>query len=51
VIRRLTPDDVEELTRLLVANREPHALFQPGRPATFFTVEAQRERLATTEHV
>jgi ribosomal-protein-alanine N-acetyltransferase len=51
VIRKLTPDDAEELARLLVLNRETHSPFQPVRPETFFTVEAQRERLAQAEHL
>ena len=42
MIRRLTSDDAEELTRLLVASREPHRLFQPLRSDAFFTVETQR---------
>jgi ribosomal-protein-alanine N-acetyltransferase len=51
MIRRLTSDDAEELARLLVANREPHRSFQPLRFDAFFTVETQRDRLATTEHL
>jgi [ribosomal protein S5]-alanine N-acetyltransferase len=51
VIRRLTAYDAEELARLLVANRDAHAPFQPARPEGFFSVETQRERLATTEQL
>ena len=51
MIRSLTADDAEELTRLLVANREPHQPFQPLRPEAFFTLEAQRHRLAAPEHL
>ena len=50
-IRRLTPDDADELVALLVANRESHGPYQPIRPDGFFTVGAQRERLAVTEHL
>jgi [ribosomal protein S5]-alanine N-acetyltransferase len=51
VIRSLTVEDAKELTRLLVANREPHQPFQPLRCEGFFTVEAQRDRLAASEHL
>ena len=51
VIRSLTVDDAEELTRLLVANRESHRPFQPLRSEAFFTVEAQRDRLAAPERL
>ena len=51
VIRSLTADDAEELTRLLVANREPHRPFEPLRSEAFFTLEAQRHRLAAPEHL
>ena len=50
-VETLTPDDAEELTRLLVANREAHAPFKPARPDGYFTVEGQRERLASSEHL
>jgi ribosomal-protein-alanine N-acetyltransferase len=51
VIRRLVPEDVEELTRLLSANRAFLAPYEPERPEGFFTVEAQRERIAAAEHL
>jgi ribosomal-protein-alanine N-acetyltransferase len=51
VIRKLTADDAEELTRLLVANREAHRPFQPLLPDAYFTVDAQRERLTVSDHV
>ena len=50
-VRALTSDDAEELTRLLVVNREAHAPFKPTRPDGYFTVEGQRERLASCEHL
>ena len=50
-VRTLTQDDAEELTRLLVANREAQAPFKPARPDAYFTVEGQRERLANREHM
>jgi ribosomal-protein-alanine N-acetyltransferase len=49
VIRRLLPDDAEELTRLLVSNRASHAPYVPDRPDSFFEAEAQRRRLAAAE--
>lgn len=51
MIRSLTADDAEELTRLLVVNREPHRPFQPLRSEAIFTLEAQRHRLAAPEHL
>lgn len=51
VLRRLTPADAEELTRLLLANREAHRPYQPDHADAFFTVDAQRARLATAEHL
>ena len=51
MIRSLTADDAEELTRLLVANRELHRPFQPLRSEAFFTLEEQRHRLAAPEHL
>jgi hypothetical protein len=45
-IRRLTSDDADDVLALLVANREAHQPFNPLRLDAFFTVEAQRERLA-----
>jgi ribosomal-protein-alanine N-acetyltransferase len=51
VIRRLTPDDAQELDRLLSANRAFLAPYEPERPEGFFTVEAQRERIAAAEHL
>ena len=50
-LKALTSDDAEELARLLVVNLEAHAPFMPTRPEGFITVEAQRERLASSEHV
>ena len=51
MIRKLTPQDAEEVTRLLVANREQHRPFVPLLSDTFFTVDAQRERLTVSDHV
>ena len=51
MIRKLTPQDAEEMTRLLVANREQHRPFLPLLSDTFFTVDAQRERLTESDHV
>lgn len=45
------PNHAEELAAVLVANRESHRPFQPLRPEAFFTVEAQRQRLAATDHL
>ena len=46
MIRRLTPDDAEELTALLVANRSRLRPLEPDRPDDFYTVEFQRDRLS-----
>jgi ribosomal-protein-alanine N-acetyltransferase len=51
VIRRLLPDDAEELTRLLRSNRTSHTPYVPDRPDSFFEVETQRRRLAAAEHL
>lgn len=51
MIRRLVPDDAEELARLLSANRVFMAPYGPERPEGFFTVEAQRERLVAAEYL
>jgi ribosomal-protein-alanine N-acetyltransferase len=51
VIRRLTPDDAPRLVELLLASREPHAPYEPTRPADFFTVGGQRERIVSREHL
>jgi ribosomal-protein-alanine N-acetyltransferase len=45
VIRALTADDADELTALLVENREFLAPFEPPRDDRFYTVEGQLERL------
>ena len=50
-IRTLTADDADELTRLLLVNREAHEPYQPARSEGFFTLETQRERLATAHHM
>ena len=50
-IRRLVPDDAEELARLLAANREFLEPFEPERPEGFLAVAAQRDRLAAAEHL
>jgi ribosomal-protein-alanine N-acetyltransferase len=44
-LRRLTPEDVGELSALLVENREFLAPFEPVRDEHFFTAAAQRERI------
>jgi ribosomal-protein-alanine N-acetyltransferase len=49
VIRRLSPDDAEELTALLVANRARLQPLEPDRPDGFYTVEFQRDRLANVQ--
>jgi ribosomal-protein-alanine N-acetyltransferase len=49
-IRRLTPADADELTRLLVANRDAQAPFHPLRSDSFFTAEEQRDRLGAAEN-
>jgi ribosomal-protein-alanine N-acetyltransferase len=46
VIRRLTPADADELARLLTANREFLAPFDPVRSERFFTAVGQAERIA-----
>ena len=46
LIRPFVPDDAEELTGLLVANREAFAPVMPDRPEGYYTAEFQRERLA-----
>jgi len=51
MIRRLVPDDAEELAALLVANREFLAPYVPEQPESFLTVQAQRERIAAAEHL
>lgn len=51
MIRRLVRDDAEELTALLVANREFLAPYVPDQPESFLTVQAQRERIAVAEHL
>ena len=51
MIRRLVPDDAEELARLLSTNRSFLAPYEPERPEGFFTVSAQRERLEAAEHL
>jgi ribosomal-protein-alanine N-acetyltransferase len=50
-VRTLTVDDADELTRLLLANRDAHEPFQPARPVGFFAPEVQRKRVATAEHL
>ena len=51
MIRRLVPDDAEELARLLSANRAFLAPYSPERPDEFLTVDVQRERLVAAEHL
>jgi [ribosomal protein S5]-alanine N-acetyltransferase len=45
LLRRLVPDDSDEVARLVRANREFLAPFDPPRDESFFTSEGQRERL------
>jgi hypothetical protein len=45
VIRQLLPEDAEELTALLVANREAFVPVMPDWPHGYYTAEFQRERL------
>jgi len=51
VIRRLRPDDAEQLAALLRANRDFLAPFDPVRDERFFTAEAQAERIARHGHL
>lgn len=46
MIRPLRPEDAKELAALYRANRHFLAPFEPERPADFFTVDGQRDRLA-----
>jgi len=48
-IRPLNSEDAGELAALLVANREFLAPFEPDRDESFYTVEAQRERIENLE--
>ena len=50
VIRPLTTDDAEELTAVLVRNREFLRATEPTRPADFYTLTAQIERLGVYDH-
>jgi [ribosomal protein S5]-alanine N-acetyltransferase len=45
MIRRMEPEDCDELAALYLANREFLAPFEPTRPPEFFTGDGQRERL------
>ncbi len=45
MIRPLTSEDADELSALLVENREFLAPFEPVRDERFFTVGGQRERI------
>jgi len=51
VIRPLIPADAEELTALLVANREATAGYSPDLPDSFFTCDGQRTRIESTDHL
>jgi [ribosomal protein S5]-alanine N-acetyltransferase len=51
VIRPLVPRDAEELARLLAANRDFLAPFEPERPESFYTVRGQRGRIRNAEHL
>jgi [ribosomal protein S5]-alanine N-acetyltransferase len=48
VIRPLVPADAEELTEVYRRNREFLRPFEPTRPAEFFTVGFQRQRIEST---
>ena len=48
MIRLLTPDDGPALADLYTANRAHLAPFEPARPDSFFSPEAQRARLVRT---
>ena len=50
MIRRLTSRDAGELARLLVANREFLAPFDPVRPDSYFTTRGQRSHIRQREH-
>lgn len=45
LIRPLVPEDAEELTAVLAANRVAFAPVMPDRPEGYYTVAFQRERL------
>jgi [ribosomal protein S5]-alanine N-acetyltransferase len=51
VIRPLVPRDAEELARLLAANRDFLAPYEPERPDSFYTVRGQRHRIRHSEHL
>jgi ribosomal-protein-alanine N-acetyltransferase len=51
VIRPLVPRDAEELARLLAANRDFLAPFEPERPEWYYTVRGQRSRIRNAEHL
>jgi ribosomal-protein-alanine N-acetyltransferase len=51
VIRRLVPDDAEELARLLAANRTFLAPFEPEHAEDFFSSDGQRARIERAEHL
>ena len=48
MIKLLTPDDGPALAALYLANRDFLAPFEPKRPDSFFTADAQRTRLVRT---
>ena len=49
MIRPLIEDDAEELTALLIANRDGFAAVMPDRPEAYYTVEFQRGRIGEYE--
>jgi [ribosomal protein S5]-alanine N-acetyltransferase len=51
VIRPLVPRDADELARLLGANRDFLAPFEPERPESFYTARGQRSRIRNAEHL
>ena len=51
MIRRLTPEDAEELAALHVANREAASPHWPDLPDIFFTRDGQRARVVSADHL
>ena len=48
MIRPLIEDDAEELTALLIANRDGFAAVMPDRPEAYYTVEFHAAGSAST---
>ena len=50
-IRQLTPEDADELARLLSVNKAFLAPFEPDWPDDFLTADAQRVRIENHDHL